>query len=260
MYNKITETINQVMIEYETDNKLDGFWKKPIIKIISARHPEIGGLKKTVSQNHLLPADILSGAESIISFFIPFSENIINSNICGEFASEEWASAYINTNALIAVINNEIEVLLAEKKFKTGKIPATHNFDKEKLISNWSHRHIAAIAGIGTFGINNMLITEAGCCGRLGSLVTDFKFEKYDNTILKEKCLYKINGSCGICRKKCIVNAYETDTFNRHRCYNICLKNGEYHKSTGYADVCGKCVVGLPCSSADPSKKISGFY
>jgi hypothetical protein len=33
----------------------------------------------------------------------------------------------------------------------------------------------------------------------------------------------------------------------------MCLENAEHHKNIGYADVCGKCVVGLPCSFKDPS-------
>jgi epoxyqueuosine reductase QueG len=119
--------------------------------------------------------------------------------------------------------------------YKTGKIPATHNFDVKKLISNWSHRHIAYIAGIGTFGINNMLITKNGCCGRFGSIITNYELKEYKQiNEIKEKCLYKINGSCGICQKKCIVNAYENNNYDRHKCYKQCLENAEYHKKIRY--------------------------
>jgi epoxyqueuosine reductase QueG len=106
---------------------------------------------------------------------------------------------------------------------------------------------------MGTFGINNMLITRNGCCGRFGSIIINYEFENYKKKETKEKCLHKINGSCGICRKKCEMNAYENNVFNRERCYKKCLENAEYHKSLGYADVCGKCLAGLPCSTKDPS-------
>ncbi|WP_338094171.1 hypothetical protein [Methanorbis furvi] len=33
----------------------------------------------------------------------------------------------------------------------------------------WSHRHFAVLAGLGTFGVNNMLITRMGCYGRVSS-------------------------------------------------------------------------------------------
>ncbi len=40
--------------------------------------------------------------------------------------------------------------------------------------------------------------------------------------------------------------------FDRFRCYDMCLKSGEQFEDLGLADVCGKCVVGLPCSHCDP--------
>ncbi len=35
----------------------------------------------------------------------------------------------------------------------------------------WSHKSAAAIAGLGSFGLHRMLITDAGCAGRCGSLL-----------------------------------------------------------------------------------------
>jgi epoxyqueuosine reductase QueG len=253
MYNKIIETIKTVTIDYGKNNNLDTLWKEPIIEIISASNDKLKTLKEAVSIEHFMANDILPDAKSIISFFVPFQENIIKSNIKGTMASREWVIAYIKTNDLIKKINDTVETLMSRNGYKTGKIPATHNFDINKLISNWSHRHIAYIAGIGTFGINNMLITKNGCCGRFGSIIINYEFEKYKQLgEIKEKCLNKINGSCGICQKKCIVDAYENNTYDRHKCYKQCLKNVEYHKEIGYADICGKCLVGLPCSTKEP--------
>jgi epoxyqueuosine reductase QueG len=253
MYNKIIKTIKKVVIDYATDNYLEILWKEPIIKIISANDEKLKLLKKAVSVDHLTANDILPNAKSIISFFIPFQDNIVKSNIKGIMASEEWATAYIKTNDLIKVINEKIEILMNQNGYKTGKIPATHNFDAKKLISNWSHRHIAYIAGIGTFGINNMLITKKGCCGRFGSIIINCELNEYTHiNEIKEKCLHKINGSCGICQKRCIVNAYANNNYDRHKCYKQCLENAEYHKKIGYTDICGKCLVGLPCSIKEP--------
>ncbi|MDR1576349.1 MAG: hypothetical protein LBS37_10130 [Treponema sp.] len=252
MYNKIIGTIKTTVIGYETNSQLK-LWKEPIVEIISAKDEKLKILKEVVSVEHFMPYDILSDAKSIISFFIPFQENIIRSNIKGIMASEKWAIAYIKTNDLIKTINDDIEKLMEQNGYKTGKIPATHNFDVEKLISNWSHRHIAYIGGIGTFGINNMLITKDGCCGRFGSIIINYELNEYKQTNeVKEKCLNKLNGSCGICQKKCIVNAYENNKYDRYKCYKQCLKNAEYHKNIGYADICGKCLVGLPCSIKEP--------
>ena len=156
MYTDIIDSIKSTIIEYADINQLSELWEDPVVEIISANNEKLLTLKEAVSQSHYMPCDILPDAKSIISFFIPFHKKVVESNIKGTKASREWAIAYIKTNDLIKTINDKIELLMDERGYKTGKIPATHNFDKDKLISNWSHRHIAYIAGIGTFGINNM--------------------------------------------------------------------------------------------------------
>lgn len=253
MYKQIIETIKTSIIEYGNKHQLTDMWKEPLVRIIPADDARIESLKKSVSNDHLMPFDILPDAKSIVCFFIPFHDSIVESNIEGELASAEWAMAYIKTNDLIKTINDNISDLMEKNGYKAGKIPATHNFDTEKLISNWSHRHIAHIAGLGTFGINNMLITKNGCCGRFGSIVINCEIRENNQPAeIKEKCLNKLNSGCGICQKKCAVNAYAHNVYNRKICYEQCLKNAEHYKSSGFADICGKCLVGLPCSTREP--------
>ena len=253
MRSEIIKTIKSTISDYEDSNQLNNMWREPIIEIISAKNEKLKELKQIVSLEHFLPCDILPGAQSVIIFFIPFEENIVKSNIDGTMASKEWAAAYIKTNDLIKKINDNMEELMKNSGYETGKIPATHNFNEKTLISNWSHRHIAYIAGIGTFGINNMLITEKGCCGRFGSIIISYELKNYKETgKTREKCLNKSKGNCGVCHKRCIVNAYKNNRFNRNECYKQCLENTKYNKETGYADVCGKCLVGLPCSLQEP--------
>jgi epoxyqueuosine reductase QueG len=200
----------------------------------------------------------LADAKSIIIFFIPFEDRIVESNLEGEAASEDWARAYVLTNELLSFINEKIEVLLNENGFQAVKTKATHNYDEKTLMSRWSHRHIAWAAGLGTFGINNMLITSRGCCGRIGSLVTnadclELGISASESVPLPEKCLNKINGSCKLCHKKCPVGAYnEEGDFDRHKCHEACLKNAELYQAIGSSTSCGKCLVGLPCSTSEP--------
>lgn len=256
---KMEEEIRKLIISsVESENTLFNdyiTWREPIIGFVDVNDQRINILKEIVSNDHLLPNEVLHDAKSIICFFIPFTELIGQSNINSKMSSKEWALAYIRTNMLIKKISNNIEVFLNASGYTVGKIPATHNFDVNTLISNWSHRHLAYIGGIGSFGINNMLITDKGCCGRLGSIVTNYHFTKSDS-VTTEKCLNKLNGSCGICIGKCVNNAFNENSYNRFACYEMCLENAEYHKSIGYADVCGKCVVGLPCSFKDPTTSL----
>ena len=251
--NGILETINSAVLSCERDNDLGKMWKEPIIEIISANNEELKKLKEIVHDKHCLPGDILSDAKSIISFFIPFHDSIPDSNIDGLMASKEWAITYVKTNELIKLIGDKIEVFMDKYGYKTGKIPATHNYNEEDLISNWSHRHIAYMCGMGTFGRNNMLITKNGCCGRLGSIVINYEFAEYKSKAKNnEMCLSKSGKVCDICRGKCMVSAYEDNVFNRFKCHAQCKKNSKYHEKLGIADVCGKCLVGLPCSTRAP--------
>jgi len=202
----------------------------------------------------LLPEDILEGANSAITYFLPFVESIPTSNNVGRNSSVEWAKAYIETNKLIASLNDYLIKAIKEMGYMAAKLEPSLNMDYEKLTSVWSNRHVAYVAGLGRFGLNNMLITENGCCGRLGNIVTNIEL-KPTKRPENEYCLYKYDGSCKICVDRCVNDALFIDDFNRHKCFEICEENHEIHNSLGgEAQVCGKCLVDLPCSFTNPVK------
>lgn len=106
-----------------------------------------------------------------------------------------------------------------------------------------------------------MLITKIGCCGRYSSILSNLDV-KPDSPLKDEFCLYKKNGSCGICVKNCPSGALTLDGYDRHKCYAVLRKNAELYTDFGssYTDVsgnqpnsigsevCGKCVVNTPCT------------
>ena len=73
-------------------------------------------------------------------------------------------------------------------------------------MSDWSHKHVAYIAGLGSFGRHHMLITDKGCCGRIGSVVTDAAIPATPRSD-RERCLFKADGSCGKCLERCPILA-----------------------------------------------------
>jgi epoxyqueuosine reductase QueG len=179
-------------------------------------------------------------------------KKIVKSNAKRGASSREWATAYVETNIMIREINQYISDELSKNGVRSAVVPATKFFDEKRLISNWSHRHVAYIAGLGKFGLNRMLITEMGCAGRIGSFVTDAEIPPTKRSD-GEFCLYKSDLSCKKCVEKCTFGALSTDSFDRHRCYEMCLENAE--KYQGYveiADVCGKCLALVPCSFKNP--------
>jgi hypothetical protein len=50
-------------------------------------------------------------------------------------------------------------------------------YEMQNVTSNWSERHSAYIAGLGTFCLSYSLISEKGCAGRYGTVVTDLDLE-----------------------------------------------------------------------------------
>lgn len=228
-------------------------WGEPLIAYAAADNKEFYALKKVVGSTHALPEDLLPDAKTVVVYFIPFDQVIIESNVDGRHCSKEWGIAYIETNQLIADLNAYIRDELEKLGYESNIIPATHNFDVERLVSDWSHRHVAVIAGLGTFGLNNMLITDKGCCGRIGSFVTDVKLTPSEKSE-KENCLYKKLGTCKKCVDRCVNDALKVDDFNRYKCYEMCLDNDRFHSKLGLVDVCGKCLVNIPCSTKIPLK------
>ncbi len=226
-------------------------WRAPLAGFCSADDPLFHELKKAVSPTHLLPCDLLPSARTVIAFFIPFGESVAESNQGGRLASRTWAELYVQTNDLIRGLGEHLKSQFGAQGYKTASPPATHNFDPERLVSDWSHRHVAFIAGLGTFGLNNMLITRSGCCGRLGSLVTSLALPA-DERPESEHCLFRYNSSCALCISRCVGDALFAGGFDRHRCYELCRENEALFTELGKADVCGKCLVGLPCSLTDP--------
>lgn len=247
--------IKDYVNNYPQFNNTQTVWKTPLIAVAAANDPMLWELKTQVGPNHLLAQDLLPEAKSIICYFLPFASTVGRSNKPSEPCSDQWALAYLETNRLINDLNTHIQAELTGRGYLAAVTPATHNFDEKTLLSNWSHRHIAVIAGLGTMGLNRMLITDQGCCGRLGSLVTDMPFSPTPRSDVSA-CLYSYNDSCRQCVKNCPQEALRENQFDRHKCYELLLQNAELHKDKGFADACGKCVSHIPCSFINPVKKL----
>ncbi|MDY0236503.1 MAG: hypothetical protein RBR71_10760 [Gudongella sp.] len=247
----ILTQMKNTISNFENKKDVSSRWKEPILGFADSTDPIFEQLKEVAFEEHLTPFDILGSAKTVIAYFLPFADFIWKSNINGRTSSIEWAKAYLETNILISEINDSLIEWFISNGYKAAKLPPEKNMDYQKLKSVWSNRHIAYIAGVGKFGLNNMIITEKGCCGRLGNIVTSFKIEPTKRSE-NESCLYKHDKSCGICVDRCVNNALLIDKFDRFRCYEMCQENEKIYKRLGEAEICGKCLVGLPCSSINP--------
>jgi epoxyqueuosine reductase len=232
-----------------------GWWKSPLLAT-AAVDQRFEQLPRIAADDHLHPTDLLSGAVSVIVFFIPFKRDLVRENKTGARPCRDWGVAYVQTNELIGRLSQALGDLLAEKGFSAGLTPATHNFDETRLMARWSHKHLGYLAGLGRFGVHNLLITPAGCAGRLGSLVTDAELGDHPLIETQEACLVKAGRECGKCMPVCPVEALREDGFERRRCWDRLNENravlDDFADLPESTHVCGKCAAMMPCSFKNP--------
>ena len=235
------------------------WWQKPLLASAPIDN-RFDVLPQIASGDHLHPRDLLPTANSLVVFFIPFKRELVKENKDGDRPCRNWGVAYVHTNDLISRLSLAIKRNLSEKGFKSELTPATHNFDEDKLMARWSHKHLAYLSNLGRFGTHNMLITPVGCTGRLGSLVTEANLG--DNAVIDmdEACLLKVGKKCGKCIDACPVDALEMENFKRRRCWDRLNENrdllDDFSDLPQTTHVCGKCAALMPCSFLNPVAKL----
>ena len=261
MKEQITQFIKEYVDAYQCREEIATKYGQPLVGFADAHHPYIQSLPELIGASHELPQNVLPDARIIVAYFVPFTKELASSNRAGTMASPEWARAYEETNALFKELNEALIDFIHAKAGRAGVTPKAITFDQQRLVSDWSHRHIAYAAGLGTFGVNNMLLTKQGCCGRFSTVVTNLDLEP-DAPVTEEYCLYKKNGSCGLCVKHCPTGALTTDGYDRFKCYALCKENAKKYTEFGSSytnedgtgansigsEVCGKCITGSPCA------------
>lgn len=248
---KLEEKIWSLVGQYCQEKGLGVIWKRPIVRFADARDPGFDRLKQIVDPQHHVPEDYLKEARTVISWFLPFLPEVGKSNREGSLSSPQWADAYLKTNEMASWINGQLAQYLQQEFGVAAAVPTDAGMiGTDNPRSRWSQRHVAHLAGQGTFGKNNMLISDAGSVGRYFSLVSGLETAP-DTPVREERCLWKRDGSCGLCMARCEAGALTSEGFDRFRCLSQCLVNMQRYPG---ADVCGKCTVELPCSYGIPGK------
>ncbi|MBE0617391.1 MAG: epoxyqueuosine reductase [Proteobacteria bacterium] len=222
-------------------------YRRPLVGFGDAGDPAWTRLREVAEPTHLLPEELLPDAQTVVAFFLPFAEPVIRKNRKSQGTAEAWAAAYQETNQVINQTVTELAESLGDRGVRSAAQGATHNWDEKTLVSRWSHKSAAAIAGLGSFGLHRMLITDLGCAGRCGSLVIDAHIPATTRE-QPVRCRYFHDGGCRACVKACPVGALREarpgePNLDKRRCYARLLAVAERFG----ADCCGKCAVG-PCA------------
>lgn len=246
--NELGHLIRKTIRQQVSDAATETGYREPLVAFAAASNPGFAKLRQLATPEHMLPTDLLPGARSVVSFFLPFAPWVVDANARHrERVAREWAMAYRETNALIGQIAGHLTGLLAGQDVRAAAEPATHNFDPVTLISRWSHKSVAVVAGLGSFGLHQMVITDAGCAGRFGSLVLDAELP-YSEAEPRQRCLYFHDGSCLECVTRCPASALDPAApLDKQSCHRHLHGVAEVYQALGLVDACGKCAIG-PCS------------
>lgn len=225
-------------------------YDRPLVGIADASDPLWDRLKEqeVIGQRHLNPKEWLPTAKSVISYFLPFTEHVYRSNQSDGPPSKEWLYGRCEGE----ILNNELRSFIIERitaEDGVGMAPALNeNFANIGHISNWSERHVAFIAGLGTFGLSHSLITNRGTAGRFGSVIVDMEFEPKERPYkeTEEYCT-----KCGTCINRCPIQAITGDFKDKEACSIYLDKILELNRPR-YG--CGKCQTAVPCEHMNPTK------
>jgi len=228
--------------------KVMRMWDQPLIGVASAYDELWERLKEpdAVGPQHRSPQEWLTGAKSVISYFLPFTQQIRRSNWSEGLPSTEWLYGRYEGE----IFNNTVRsfiVDLVDQAEGHAIAPALDNrFAVVNRLSNWSERHVAFIAGLGTFSLNRSMITSLGSAGRFGSVIVDFKLEPTQRLYqeVDEYCT-----KCGVCIDRCPPRAISESGKDNEIC--SCYVDemlARYKPRYG----CGKCQTAVPCEDKNP--------
>lgn len=207
-----------------------------------------------------LPEEWLPGAVSVVSFFLPFTKEIRDSNRNDlSRPSDLWLHGRVEgqkfldraTSYLAQLLQEEggkISIPSQDPEFYVLRDASRVDHGEPPYVSNWSERHVAYTAGLGTFGLSKHLITEKGVCGRFSSVITDLQLPVTPRpyTDPYEYCTF-----CGACRKRCPVGAIGPTEKHNPTCAAHSIHMRElFAPRFG----CGKCQLSVPCETRRPKK------
>ena len=251
---------------------------EPLVQFADGDDPIFTEYKTIIDPTHLTPREALAKTFnkspedipahfSIISWILPITSKTRESNRRRTLTpSRLWSYTRFYGEKFNDAMREHVVKLLTEKGclavapvlqpyFKSME------YNEEKgYHSNWSERHIAYAAGLGTFSLSDGFITERGITHRCGSAVTDLTLPASPRTAKSpySNCLFYVNGKCTACIARCPAGAITENGHDKLRCRQYQREDIDYiakKYDVGTAG-CGLCQVKVPCEYRNPTRKV----
>ena len=186
------------------------------------------------------PQNVIPGTKTVIVIGLPVSLPILETT-----PSVNYHELYKTINALLDQFAYRIALFLEGEGHSAIGITrdgyASLDVLKEKPIAAFSHRHAAYFAGLGTFGVNNTLLTHRyGPRVRFVSILTAAEIEP-DALIKESLCIH-----CLRCVNHCPVRAIEAGDYPEHIiAKGRCTDHSAFLSKRGISP-CGICIKVCP--------------
>lgn len=273
----LTDTVRRLVVGHEgnwSDTLSERYFDEPLVNFASGDDPLFDEFKHVIGSWHRTPREafeVMHGEGSwqggtVISWAMPWSKGLRDSNrMCKERPSQEWTLAYdIGSKSM----QKDVRTALLEELHRYGhQGVAPTDADWFTLVdtptgksSTWSERHVAYVAGLGTFGLNDGFISEKGMAVVLNSVVTCAILPPDDRHAGHHmaNCLFNNEGRCGACITRCPADAISASGHDKNRCmkyaygpesFKIASKRGV----RGPAG-CALCQFNVPCEFSNPTR------
>lgn len=180
----------------------------------------------------------------------------------GKHPSERWA----RTRSLGEEFNNHLRRhvvdLLTEKGIMAFAPLLSEVWSRSEEgpyapCSNWSERHAAYAAGLGTFGLCDGLITPVGKAVRVGSVIARCRLDPTPRPYTDHHayCLHFTRDTCRECVARCPVGALSQQGHDKKRCmqYTENTMNRYIREKYGLETyACGLCQAEVACTYGIP--------
>jgi epoxyqueuosine reductase QueG len=264
------------IVKTSPENNLKGFdepaWDEPIVGFASGSDPLFRKYKDIIGDFFWSPAEVMElkygenfdiSDLSIIVWILPQTDKTLaDQRVEKELPSSRWVHSRHYGEFFNEFLRAEAERSFEAIGIKAAAAAIRPEFAYQKsesagLASNWSERHAAFAAGLGTFGLSDGFITERGKAVRIGSVVINAKIEPDKRTAKKhtDNCLYYANGTCGVCMKRCPADAITKSGHDKQVCHDYIrgiTAPYAYEILGAKQTPCGLCQVKIPCERRNP--------
>lgn len=250
------------------------YFDTPLIAFAAANDPLFTEYKTVIGDFHLTPPELVAVSTpadpwmpaTVICWVLPITEPTRASNRQEKiYPSRPWSETRNFGEQFNTALRRHLVAWLSERGYRAAapQLMAAWRELSESAVgiaSTWSERHAAFAAGLGTFSLNDALITPQGIAHRLGSVLTDLPLAATPRPYPERRanCLYYREGTCGVCIGRCPVGALSQRGHDKKKCREyvygaIPAAVGEQYGVT--ATGCGLCQTRVPCEGRIPAGK-----